>query len=62
METRFTYKIVIPEMERRKFRILAKSRGMTISGALGQLIKKEIADAEKQGFDFSACSQPRIGG
>lgn len=62
METRFTYKIVIPETERRKFRILAKSRGMTISGALGQLIKKEIADAEKQGFDFSAYSQPRIGG
>ena len=62
METRFTYKIVIPETERRKFRILAKSRGMTISGALGQLIKKEIADAEEQGFDFSAYSQPRIGG
>ena len=46
METRFTYKIVIPEEERRKFRNLAKSRGMTISGLLGQLIKREIAESE----------------
>ena len=50
METRFTYKIVIPDDERRKFKQLAKSRGMTIQGLLASLIRAEIRTAEKNGL------------
>lgn len=42
METRSTYKIVISDDERRKFKMLAKSKGMTVQGYIAQLIKHEI--------------------
>ena len=42
METRVTYKIVISDEERRKFKELAKSKGMTIQGYLVMLIKREL--------------------
>ena len=44
METRFTYKIVMPESERLKFKKLAKVKGMTISGYLTQLIRRELKE------------------
>lgn len=45
METRVTYKIVIPDEERRKFKDLAKSKGMTIQGYLALLIKRELRES-----------------
>ena len=56
------FSIDITVSEREAFKKLAKSKGMTVQGLAGQLIKQEIARAEKQGFDFSPFPQPYTGG
>ncbi len=56
METRVTYKIVIPDEERRKFKDLAKSRGMTIQGYLALLIKRELRESEASSKDADYSS------
>ena len=39
----FSTKILITREEKKAFRELARSKGMTFSGYLGQLIKRELA-------------------
>lgn len=39
----FSTKILITKEEKKAFRELARSKGMTFSGYLGQLIKRELA-------------------
>lgn len=39
------FAIDITDSERQEFKALAKSRGMTVQGLIGQLIKRELREA-----------------
>lgn len=39
------FAIDITDSERREFKALAKSRGMTVQGLMGQLVKRELREA-----------------
>ncbi len=39
------FAIDITDSERREFKALAKSRGMTVQGLIGQLVKRELREA-----------------
>ncbi len=54
MKSEYTYqnlKVDITQAERIALKPLAKSRGMTLQGFIGQLIKRELALAEKEASD-----------
>ena len=39
------FAIDITDSERREFKALAKSRGMTVQGLMGQLVKRELRES-----------------
>ena len=39
------FAIDITDSERREFKALAKSRGITVQGLMGQLVKRELREA-----------------
>lgn len=43
------FAIDITDSERQEFKALAKSRGMTVQGLIGQLIKRELREASTNG-------------
>jgi len=43
----FSTKILITKEEKNSFRNLARSKGMTFSGYLGQLVKRELANSRR---------------